>query len=116
MNLDNPGVSNLFKKLYLSCSGADNIFIVADQSQTDKQTEIDTSQKNMIAPGSQTDEQLSTIMMGTEIDKIKEWLTAVSKEKAQDYLNKVSREQQVADSKNGLRSYIGSFFFNPTQP
>ena len=54
-------------------------------------------------------------MMGTEIDKIKEWLTAMSKEKAQDYLNKVSREQQVADSKKGLRSYIGSFFFTPAQ-
>jgi len=49
--------------------------------------------------------------MGTKIDKLKEWLTALSKEKSQEYLNRVSHQQQVADSKKGLRSYISSFFF-----
>ena len=55
-------------------------------------------------------EQLTTVLMGVDTDKLKEWLTAISKEKANEYLERVSHQQQVADSRQGLRSYIGSFF------
>ena len=57
-------------------------------------------------------EQLKTIMLGTEVDKLKEWVTALGKERAQNYLNKVSHDQQVSDSQKRLRSYIGLFFFS----
>ena len=55
-------------------------------------------------------EQLTTVLMGVDTDKLKEWLTVISKEKANEYLERVSHQQHVADSKQGLRSYIGSFF------
>ena len=58
--------------------------------------------------------QFQTLLMGIEIDKLKEGLTAISKEKANEYLKNVSHQQQIADSNKGLRSYISSWIF--TQP
>ena len=37
--------------------------------------------------------------MGTDIVTLKEWLTSCSKEKAQEYLDRVSLEQKAADTK-----------------
>ena len=112
----------LFKKLYLTRRGADKIFIEAsdkdnEENKVDEQiVESDTATLSLqqIQAYDEEQAQFHTLLMGIEIDKLKECLTAVSKEKAQEYLKNVSHQQQIADSNKGMRAYISSWIF--TQP
>ena len=50
------------------------------------------------------------MVMGMTAEELKKWAEKISKEKSQEYLSRVTREQQVADSKQGMRAYAASFF------
>ena len=108
--MDQNSAMTLFKKLYLTRKGADKIFIEA----TDKEQESDAAEASsktndktateqeqslsdanaMLVEGSANfdieEAQFQTLLMGIEIDKLKEGLTAISKDKAQEYLKNVS--------------------------
>ena len=48
--------------------------------------------------------------MGMTTEELKRWAEKISKEKSLEYLARVTHKQQVADTKQGMRSYIASFF------
>ena len=48
--------------------------------------------------------------MGMRAEELKTWAEKIAKEKSQEYLSRVTYNQQVADTKQGMRSYLASFF------
>ena len=48
--------------------------------------------------------------MGLTAEELKEWAEKIATEKSQEYLSRVTYKEQVADTKQGMRSYIASFF------
>ena len=56
------------------------------------------------------------IMMGTPTDDLKKWAHKIAEVRSQEYLSKVTYEKQVADTRQGMRQYIASFFGNKRPP
>ena len=48
--------------------------------------------------------------MGLTTEELKDWTEKIAKGKSQEYLSRVTYKEQVADTKQGMRSYIASFF------
>ena len=99
LEIDDAGVRALFLRLFVSRQNAEKIFMEASAGGKDGAGDADaqaTMQTLQTEPGEECfdsfedAEQFSTIIMGVPVETLKEWLTGICNEKAQEYLNRVT--------------------------
>ena len=97
LEIDDAGVRAHFLRLFMSRPSAEKIFIEAANKDGADDGDAAATAQTLQTEGIddcfnsfEDAEHFSIIIMGVPIDTLKEWLTVVSKEKAQDYLNRVT--------------------------